>query len=140
LRRRAPLPRLAENLAKEQEKNRILQTNADKAAAAAQAKASLAGDVASLKSTYRELAKDMTKVEDEVRRLSGELASRKKSSSASKPTKKPPSAAERSVAQISSGPNKGRWYFATGNGFRSPLYGSRAGALRDAELLARTGH
>ncbi|MES2921756.1 MAG: hypothetical protein V4819_09420 [Verrucomicrobiota bacterium] len=137
---RADSRRLAENLAKEEEKYRILQAHADKAAAAVQAKASLAGDMDSLKSTYRELAKGMAKVEDEVRRLSGEVASRKTSSSTSKPTQKPLSAAERSVVQIASGPNKGRWYFATANGFRSPLYGSREGALRDAKLHARTGY
>lgn len=137
---RAEAQRLAENLAKEEEKNRILQTQADKAAAAAQAKASLAGEMDSLKSTYRELAKGMAKVEDEVRRLKGGVASRKKTSSVSKPTQKPLSAAERSVRQITSGPNKGRWYFVPVAGFRSPLYGSREGALRDAKLPARTGY
>lgn len=137
---RANSQRLAENLAKEEEKNRILQAQADKVAAAVQAKASLAGDVDSLKSTYRELAKGMAKVEDEVRRLRGEAASRKTSSSTSKPTQKPLSAAERSVVQITSGPNKGRWYFVPADGFRSPLYGSREGALRDAKLHARTGY
>lgn len=137
---RADSQRLAENLAKEEEKNRLLQAQADKAAAAVQAKASLAGDVASLKSTYRELAKDMTKVEDEVRRLSGNVSSRKSSSTVSKSTQKPLSAAERSVAQITTGPNKGRWYFVPADGFRSPLYGSREGALRDAKLHVRTGY
>jgi hypothetical protein len=137
---RADSRRLAENLAKEEEKNIILQAQADKAAAAVQAKASLAGDVASLKNTYRELAKGMAKVEDEVRRLSGEVAGRKTSSSVSKPTQKPLSAVERSVAQITSGPNKGRWYFVPVAGFRSPLYGSRELALRDAKLHARTGY
>ncbi len=135
---RADSRRLAENLAMEEEKYRILQAHADKAAAAVQAKASLASDLDSLKSTYRELAKGMAKVEDEVRRLSGEAASRKKSSSASKPTQKPLSAAERSVVQVPIGPNKGRWYFVPAEGFRSPLYGSREGALRDAKLHART--
>ncbi len=135
---RADARRLAENLAQEEEKNGILQAQADKAAAAVQAKASLAGEVDSLKSTYRELAKGMAKVEDEVRRLRGEAASRKKSSSASKPTQKPLSAVERSVARITSGPNKGRWYFVPVAGFRSPFYGSREGALRDAKLLAST--
>ena len=130
---RADSQRLAENLAKEEEKNRILQAHADKAAAAVQAKAS---DVDSLKSTYRQLAKGMAKVEDDVRRLSGEAASRKTSSSVSKPTQKPLSAEERSVAQIASGPNKGRWYFVPVAGFRSPLYASREGALRDAKLHA----
>lgn len=120
--------RLTESLAKEEEKNRILQAHADKAA-----------EVNSLKSTYRELAKGMAKVEDEVRRLSGETASRKKSSSVSKSTQKPSSAVERSVVQIASGPNKGRWHFAAADGFRSPLYGSREGALRDAKLHARSG-
>lgn len=137
---RADSQRLAENLAKEEEKNRILQAQADKAAAAVQAKACLAGDVDSLKSTYRELAKGVAKVEDEVRRLSDKAASRKTSSSVSKPTQKPLSAAERSVAQITTGPNKGRWYFVPVAGFRSPLYGSREGALRDAGLHARTGY
>ena len=137
---RADSQRLAENLAKEEEKNRILQAHADKAAAAVQAKARLAGDMDSLKSTYRELAKGMAKIEDEVRRLSGEVASRKKSSSVSKPTQKPTSAVERSVVQIASGPNKGRWHFVAADGFRSPLYGSREGALRDAKLHARTGY
>ena len=137
---RADSRRLAENLAKEEEKNRILQAQADKAAAAVQAKASLAGDVDSLKSTYRELAKGMAKVEDEVRRLSGEGPSRKTSSSVSKSTQRPLSPIERSVVQIASGPNKGRWHFAAVDGFRSPLYGSREGALRDAELHARTGY
>ena len=135
---RADSQRLAENLAKEEEKNRILQAQADKASAAVQAKASLAGDVNSLKSTYRELAKGMAKVEDEVRRLSGKVASRKKSSSVSKPTQKPVSAVERSVVQVASGPNKGRWYYVPVAGFRSSLYGSREGALRDAKLHART--
>ncbi|MES2475469.1 MAG: hypothetical protein V4640_06795 [Verrucomicrobiota bacterium] len=135
---RADSQRLAENLAKEEDKNRMLQLHVDQAATAVQAKASLAGDVDSLKSTYRELAKGMAKVEEEVRRLRGEVASRKKSSSVSKPTQKPLSAEERSVAQIASGPNKGRWYFVPLVGFRSPLYGSREGALRDAKLHART--
>ena len=137
---RADSKRLAENLAKEEEKNRILQAHADKAAAAVQTKASLAGDMDSLKSTYRELAKGMAKVEDQVRRLSGEVASRKTSSSVSKPTQRTPSAVERTVVQIASGPNKGRWHFVAVDGFRSPLYGSREGALRDAELHARTGY
>ena len=137
---RADSRRLAENLAKEEEKNRILQAHADKAAAAAQAKVSLAGDMNSLKSTYRELAKGMAKVQGEVQRLSGEVASRKTSSSVSKPTQKPPSAVERTVRQIASGPNKGRWHFVAVDGFRSPLYGSREGALRDAEIHTRTGH
>jgi F0F1-type ATP synthase membrane subunit b/b' len=123
---RADSQRLAENLAKEEEKNRILQAHADKAAAAVQAN--------------RELAKGMAKVEDEVRRLSGEVASRKTSSSVSKTTKKPLSAVERSVVQITIGPNKGRWYFDAADGFRSPLYGSRELALQDAKLHARTGH
>ncbi len=123
---RADSQRLAENLAKEEEKNRILQAHADKAAAAVQ--------------TNRELAKGMAKVEDEVRRLSGEVASRKTSSSVSKPTKKPLSAVERTVVQIASGPNKGRWYFDAVDGFRSPLYGSRELALQDAKLHARTGY
>ncbi len=137
---RADSQRLTETLAKEEEKNRTLQAQADKAAAAVQAKESLAGEVASLKSNYRELAKDMAKVEDEVRRLSGQAASRKSSSTVSKSTQKPLSAAERSVAQITSGPNRGRWYFVPAAGFRSPLYASREGALRDAKLHARTGY
>ncbi|MEO5916430.1 MAG: hypothetical protein ABIS50_19495 [Luteolibacter sp.] len=137
---RADSQRLAENLAKEQEKNRILQAHADKAAAAVQAKVGPGGELDSLKSTYRELAKDMAKVEAEVRRLSGEVASRKTSSSVSKPKQKTPSAVERTVLQISSGPNKGRWHFVAADGFRSPLYGSREGALRDAELHGRTGY
>ncbi|MEO5713041.1 MAG: hypothetical protein ABIT37_06095 [Luteolibacter sp.] len=137
---RADSQRLAENLAKEEEKNRILQALADKTAVAAQAKASPGGELDSLKSTYRELAKGMAKVEDEVRRLSGEVASRKTSSSGSKPTQRPTSAVERSVLQIASGPNKGRWHFVAADGFRSPLYGSRVGALRDAELHAHTGY
>ena len=137
---RADSRRLAENLAKAEEKNRILQAHADKAAAAVQTKASLAGDMDSLKSTYRELAKDMAKVEDEVRRLSGNAASRKTSSSVSRSTQKAPSAVERSVVQIARGPNKGRWHFVAADGFRSPLYGSREGALRDAKLHARTGY
>ena len=137
---RAASQRLAENLAKEEGKNRILQAHADKAAAAVQAKASLAGDMDSLKSTYRELAKGMAKVEDEVRRLSDKGASRKTSTSVSKPTQHPPSAVERTVLQIASGPNKGRWHFVSLDGFRSPLYGSREGALRDAKLHARTGY
>ncbi len=99
---RADSQRLAENLAKEEEKNRILQAQADKAAAAVQAKASLAGDVNSLKSTYRELAKGVAKVEDEVRRLSDKAASRKTSSTVIKSTQKPLSAVERSVARIAS--------------------------------------
>ncbi|MES2440225.1 MAG: hypothetical protein V4584_14240 [Verrucomicrobiota bacterium] len=130
---RADSQRLAENLAKEEEKNRILQ-------AAAQAKAGLADDLAALKSTYRELAKGMAKVEDEVRRLGGEKAGRKTSSTVSKPTQKTPSALERSVVQVASGPNKGRWHFVAVDGFRSPLYASREGALRDAKLHARTGY
>lgn len=137
---RADSQRLAESLAKEEEKNRILQAQADNADAAVQAKESLAGDVDSLKSTYRQLAKDMAKVEDEVRRLRGESTSRKTSSSVSKSTQKPLSAAERSVTQITIGPNKGRWYFVPMDGFRSPLYSSREGALRDAKLHARTGY
>jgi predicted nucleic acid-binding Zn-ribbon protein len=138
---RADSRRLADNLAKEEEKNRILQAHADKGSAAVQAKASPAGDMDSLKSNYRQLAKGMAKLEDEVRRLSGELASRKTSSSASKPKQKPLSAAERSVVQVANGPNKGRWYFVPQDGFRSPLYGSREGALRDAKLhAARTGY
>lgn len=126
---RAHSQRLAENLAKEEEKNRILQAHADKAA-----------EVDSLNNTYRELAKGMAKVKDEVRRLSGETASRKKSSTVSKSTQKPASAVERTVVQIASGPNKGRWHFAAADGFRSSLYGSREGALRDAKLHARTGY
>lgn len=137
---RADSQRLTENLATAEEKNRLLQAHADKAAAAAQVKAGLAGDMDSLKSAYRELAKGMAKVDDEVRRLRGEVASRKTSSSVSKPTQKAPSAVERSVVQIASGPNKGRWHFVAADGFRSPLYGSREGALRDAELHARTGY
>jgi hypothetical protein len=138
---RADSRRLAENLAKEEEKNRILHAQADKGAGAVQAKASPAGDMDSLKSNYRQLAKGMAKLEDEVRRLSGELASRKTSSSASKPKQNPLSAAERSVVQVANGPNKGRWYFVPQNGFRSPLYGSREGALRDAKLhAARKGY
>jgi len=123
---RAHSQRLAENLAKEEEKHRILQAHADKSA-----------EVDSLNSTYRELAKGMAKVEDEVRRLTGETASRKKSSSVSKSTQKPASAVERSVVQIASGPNKGRWHFVAADGFKSSLYGSREGALRDAKLRAR---
>jgi F0F1-type ATP synthase membrane subunit b/b' len=126
---RAHSQRLTESLAKEEEKNRILQAHAAKAA-----------EVDSLNSTYRELAKGMAKVEDEVRRLSGETASRKKSSSVSKSTQKPASAVERSVVQIANGPNKGRWHFVAADGFRSPLYGSREGALRDAKLHARNGY
>ncbi len=137
---RADSQRLAENLAKEEEKNRILQALADKAAAAVQAKASLAGELSSLKSTDRELAKGIAKVDAEVRRLSGEVASRKTSSAVSKPKPHPPSTVERSVLQLASGPNKGRWYFVVTDGLRSPLYGSREGALRDAELRARIGY
>ena len=135
---RADSQRLAENLAQQEEKNRILQAHADKTAAAVQAKASLAGDVNSLKSTYRELTKGMAKVKDEVQRLSGKITSPKKSSSVSKPAQHPPSAVERTVLQVASGPNKRRWRFVAVDGFRSPLYGSREGALRDAKLHART--
>lgn len=137
---RADSQRLAENLAKEEEKNRILQAHADKAAAAVQAKEILSRQLDSLKSSYRDLADSQAKVEAEVRRLGDGVASRKTSSSASKPTQKPLSAAERSVVQITTGPNKGRWYFVPAAGFRSPLYASRDGALRDAGLHARTGY
>jgi hypothetical protein len=137
---RADSRRLTENLAKEEDKNRMLQVHVDQAATAIQAKEILSRKLDSLKSSYRDLADSQAKVEAEVRRLGDGVASRKKSSSASKPTQKPLSAAERSVVQIASGPNKGRWHYATGDGFRSPLYGSREGALRDAKLHASTGY
>ncbi|MEO5713036.1 MAG: hypothetical protein ABIT37_06070 [Luteolibacter sp.] len=119
---RADSQRLAENLAKEEEKNRILQAHADKAAAAVQAKASLAG----------ELAKRMAKAEAEVLRLTDKVASRKTSSSGSKPTQHPPSAVERTVLQIASGPNKGRWHFVAADGF------SRRGQSRLTSIAAFT--
>jgi hypothetical protein len=137
---RADSRRLTENLAKEEDKNRMLQVHVDQAATAVQAKEILSRQLDSLKSSYRDLADSQAKVEAEVRRLGDGVASRKTSSSASKPTQKPLSAAERSVVQIANGPNKGRWYFAPANGFRSPLYASREGALRDAKLHARTGY
>ena len=149
----------SDELAKQEERTKKLQSKIDAANSAVEEKERLQSELTELKSAKEELADQKARAEQEVLRLTGELTSRKagtplsgENQEAPSPTKpsvirddKPETSEEKprglqlawkSLGKYETGKNKGRWYFQTPDGFVSPLYGSREMAVYQAELRA----
>lgn len=149
----------SDELAKQEEKVKELENKIEAAGKAVQEKERLESELTELKKGNEDLVGQIAKAEQQVQRLTDELASRKIVTPVSTPPQDPPpptrtsetrvdepevseerprggALAWRRLGKYETGKDKGRWYYVAPDGFVSPLYDSRELAVYQAELRA----